>query len=411
MCGREDDTRDESKAAAAAPIDLFRDCVRARPSLQQTLLQPDDEAEFIARALEAARDCGFALDAGDIKAAMRGRLSGMPAIVDMGDRETGLPPEGWFPSGAFWRGGRLYVQWAHFGSRRLTQPLYETDIQLRLRKPFNRLIRYATPIDRLAEWLTLRPPLRPDGFIFHVSRCGSTLVSQMLAALPQHLVISEAGALDAVVRAPQLHPGMSEQLHLQWLRWMIGALGQPRAGSESAYFIKFDALHTMALPLLVRAFPDVPRLFLYRDPVEVLASHLREPGFHVLAGADPYLSGIDYSDVMEHPENFGARVLARLCGAALQQAADSRMLLLNYRQLPQAVWSKVAPHFGVACSADGREAMAEAARFDAKVQGVEFVADAEAKQRTASASLRAEADKQVGELYRRLEALRAGGDR
>ena len=28
-------------------------------------------------------------------------------------------------------------------------------------------------------------------FVFHVSRCGSTLVSQMLAAVPQHLVLSE----------------------------------------------------------------------------------------------------------------------------------------------------------------------------------------------------------------------------
>ena len=44
--------------------------------------------------------------------------------------------------------------------------------------------------------------MRPSGFIFHMSRCGSTVISQMLAALAEHVVVSEAGPIDALARGP-----------------------------------------------------------------------------------------------------------------------------------------------------------------------------------------------------------------
>jgi len=104
-------------------------------------------------------------------------------------------------------------------------------------------------------------------------------------------------------------------------------------------------------------------------------------------------------------------VLARICAAALPQDASGTLLLLNYRQLPQAAWTKVGPHFGVACSVPDRDAMADAARFDAKAPGLAFAGDAAAKQQAASAAVRAAAERQVGELYRHLEESRAAGDR
>ena len=41
-----------------------------------------------------------------------------------------------------------------------------------------------------------------------MSRCGSTLVSQMLAALPQNIVISEAAPIDAVVQLNRAQPDL-----------------------------------------------------------------------------------------------------------------------------------------------------------------------------------------------------------
>jgi len=52
--------------------------------------------------------------------------------------------------------------------------------------------------------------------------------------------------------------------------------------------------------------------------------------------------------------------------------------------------------------------MAEAARFDAKTPSVPFALDIEAKQQEATAATRSVADERLGDLYRRLEALRLG---
>jgi hypothetical protein len=299
------------------------------------------------------------------------------------------------------------VRWAFFGEQRLTEPFFEGDVQRATRKPFNRLIRYATPIDKLAEWLRDHPGLQPNGFIFHMSRCGSTLVSQMLAALAGNVVVSEASPIDAVVRAPQMLPSLSADQHVRWLRSIVGALGQTRAGNEQNYYIKLDSWHTLALPLFQRAFPDVPWIFMYRDPVEVLVSQLRIPGWQMVPGAvDPILLGSPSSDGALNPQVYRAHVLARVCEPVLVHHGADKSLLINYRQLPEAVWTAIMPHFGVACGDHDRDAMAQVARYDAKTPSFEFTADSESKQREATAPVRAVAEERIGEIYQRLEVLR-----
>ena len=80
------------------------------------------------------------------------------------------------------------VDWGCLGKERFTDPLFEQTIDVCLRHPFNLLFRHQTPIELLGEVAATFPMVPPSGFIFHLSRCGSTLVSQMLAALPQNIV-------------------------------------------------------------------------------------------------------------------------------------------------------------------------------------------------------------------------------
>src|SRR3546814_4361537 len=39
----------------------------------------------------------------------------------------------------------------------------------------------------------LADPLLPSGFLFHISRCGSTLTGKALARSPRHVVINQIG--------------------------------------------------------------------------------------------------------------------------------------------------------------------------------------------------------------------------
>ena len=69
------------------------------------------------------------------------------------------------------------------------------------REPFNLAFRRQTTLDDLGQMDAERGSMRPAGLIFHMSRCGSTLVGQMLAALENTVVLSEAGPIDRVLGA------------------------------------------------------------------------------------------------------------------------------------------------------------------------------------------------------------------
>jgi hypothetical protein len=388
-------------------LEQFRRLMEADPSLQEELCQPDDPALFIALVVERARDRGLGLDATRVEAAIRAnRPVCAAATADAGG--AAWPPKGWLPVKAQWRDGKLHLDWIYLGPRRLSDPFFEETVVRYQSKPFNRLFRTSTPIDALPGWLRRHPGLAPTGFIFHMSRCGSTLVSQMLAAIPGNIVVSEAGPIDTVVQARHARPDLGHDQQAAWLRWMIDALGQPRDGAERHFFVKLDSWHALALPLFRRAFPTVPWIFLYRDPVEVLVSQLRQRGIHMVHGlTGEAIFGFPASQATQPPETYCAEVLARIGDAVLRQYAPGTALLVNYRQLPAALWRDVLPHFGLPCSDGDRAAMADAARYDAKSPDLPFIHDSAAKQALATDKIRSAA-RPLDELHTRLEALRLG---
>jgi hypothetical protein len=312
---------------------------------------------------------------------------------------------GWVPIRFFWENGRPAIDWCYGGTRRFLEPFFDQTVEQFLRLPFNLLFRRQTPVEVLAEWQAVRPGLAPTGLIFHMSRCGSTLVSQMLAALPQHVVLAEASPLDAALRAP----GVTEEQRITWFRGLVSALGQARNPKEKHLFIKLDSWHTLELPLIQRAFPDVPWIFLYRNPVEVVVSHVRQRGAQMVPGVlDPASFGLDLATAGQMAaEEYTARVLARICETVLDaHQKTGRGKLVNYSQLPAAITSKVAAFFGMAWSAEEGERMVAAAQFNAKNPSLFFVPDSAEKKQQATDRMRQAADTWVGSGYERLEALR-----
>jgi hypothetical protein len=372
------------------------------PSLQAKLKVPDDSDRFIALVVKLARARGFDVDARAVRASL---VPGIECLTNNAMKETPLPPGDWLPIRADWLGGQLYVRWSYFGKLRLREPFFEGSVQHCFLKPFNRLFGHATPISKLADWVTAHPGLPPRGFIFHMSRCGSTLVSQMLAASDRNLVVSEASPVDAVVRAKDIRPDLGDDQHAQWLTSIIAALGQSRC-RERNFFVRMVSSHSLALPLFRRAFPSVPWIFLYRDPVEVLVSQLHSPSNQIMTAPAGNLAGLGGRSRKKVPPESIARDLAKLCTSAARHYREGGGLLVNYRELPHALWSRILPHFGVSCSKSDRAAMAAVARYDAKAPSFVFAPDIESKQLAATASIRAVASKHLGEVYRRLEALR-----
>lgn len=323
---------------------------------------------------------------------------------------SGIPFDGWVPIRLFWQGPEPIVEWCCLGRQRFTHPFFDSTIQLALQSPFNSLFRHHTTMATLADWCQRSPGMKPSGFVFHMSRCGSTVVSQMLASMVENVVISEAGPIDALARAHLRAPGAPIEQRAAWLQWIVSALGQQRIGSEKRYFIKFDARTTFELPLLRLAFPDVPWIFLYRNPVEVLVSLVTRPSNMTTPGMGDNLLGLPPHEMADMAiEDYAARILGLLCDTAIRQFPDKRAMLVNYSQVPDVIWRELPRHFRFDLTAESIERLKEAAAHDAKDRSRRFEADSGRRQAEASRDIRRAAEQWVEPRYKLLEQFRDQG--
>lgn len=308
----------------------------------------------------------------------------------------------------YWRESRPLVDWGYMGARRFTEPFFGQTSDRCVERPADLLFRHQTPLDNLGEIVGSQPSLRPAGFIFHMSRCGSTLISQMLAATAENIVLSEPPPVDAILRAHLRESGITEERRVQWLQWLVGVLAWQRHPAEKNLFVKFDCWHTLFLPLIQRAFPGVPWIFLYREPVEVMASHLGHRGAQMIPTVlEPSLFGWDLPTIEQMVYNeYGVRVLAKICAAALAQAGSGNGKLVNYHQLPESIWPALMEHWQVKFPEAETARMRAAASLNAKNPAMPFEADSQAKRNSVTGELRALTQQWLEPVYQQLEAQR-----
>lgn len=306
------------------------------------------------------------------------------------------PPAGWLPVAVL--PGEDAVDWAFFGARRLMEPFFGESAPKVWSLPLNRLLRLRTPLSALEG---LAGPA-PDGLIFHMSRCGSTLLGRMLGAPDGATVLSEAAPIDHVARGD-----LPLARKVMLLRGVVAALGRARGAGDERLFLKLDCWHARFFDLFRQAFPNTPWLHLYRAPAEVMVSHARSPGMQMVPQVvAPAVFGLDAPAAPD--AGYQADVLAAIGEAMLAAfAADDAGLLVNYEALPGAVATTVLPHFGWAPTEIEAQAMAAAARTDAKAPGQAFRPDGAAKRAAVDPAIRAACEARLDGLHQRLEAASA----
>jgi hypothetical protein len=173
------------------------------------------------------------------------------------------------------------VKWLDLGDKRMIHPFFDETIQVcRIRQRERSRLESISGIDFMTEACKDLISLEPSAFIFHVSRCGSTLISQAFSQPKENIVIAEAPLLDEILRAPDTQES--------WFKSAIKALGQKRNFKESDFFIKLDSWHIHFYELLREWYPQTPFFFLYRRPDEVIASHDKRRGIHAVPGMIPH---------------------------------------------------------------------------------------------------------------------------
>lgn len=163
-------------------------------------------------------------------------------------------------------GARLLVDWCKLADCRLEELFFDQSIHRLLRH--NPRAARTTPVEALGELASNHPP---TGFIFHLSRCGSTLITQMLAAVPEFVVFSEPAIVETLRSGTYQRAAALNEQKTWLLKKVIQAFAGCKADGRGA-FIKFTARAIFDYPLIKLAYPDVPCIFIHRDAVEVLVS-------------------------------------------------------------------------------------------------------------------------------------------
>ena len=83
------------------------------------------------------------------------------------------------------------ISWFDFGDMQLRETFLEISAEERLSQHADALT-VVTDLEVLETPDLYPDALSPAGFIFHVGRCGSTLLAKVLSSLDRHIVIKEA---------------------------------------------------------------------------------------------------------------------------------------------------------------------------------------------------------------------------
>lgn len=300
------------------------------------------------------------------------------------------------------------VSWCFDDGLAFDDPFFDESVHRCMRRPFNRAFMPQTPISALAEFADTHAGRPPDAFIFHMSRCGSTLLAQMFTQLPDTRVISEASPIDRILAAGTEIPGLTVQTQVQWLRALMRCYGVRRHVPFARHVIKLDAWHIDQLGLIEQAFPDVPWVFLYRHPLEVLVSNLALRAAKTLPGlSNNQLPGVDMIAALQMPpEQYLALILRQHMQAALMQRSNPRAMYVNYTDLPAAALPSILEHFRMALDPSQIGRMLAKAMRDAKHPDAAFVPDAVRKQQQAGALAREICDSLLMPVFEQLQAIR-----
>jgi len=298
------------------------------------------------------------------------------------DRE-GVPP-GWLPADV----GAATVRWIRVNSQTPTDPFFDKWVAaLRGRIPPPR--EHETDLASLAHLAAGLPEVEPAGIIFHVSRCGSTLLANALAAGENVFAIGEAPVFEKMMRLTARREPYSASAGAEALRALCRVFGHYRGPSGERLILKTGMGTVVTLRAIRSVWPSVPCVMLIRDPVEVVVSNFQTPPRALLEWYDAP-AGCIAAPVPEEAlgrglEEFSAWLVGRICDAALVQM-DDRCLLLDYRDLTPEAVLRVAEFFRLRLTDGEREALRKSFRFDAK-RGGEFNADADKKKNAATAAM------------------------
>jgi hypothetical protein len=275
--------------------------------------------------------------------------------------------------------GSVYFRWIYVGEKRSTEPFFEQTIATCLSLPQNS----DRPMPLTTAEVLIEQASRADAttvpvFIYHVSRCGSTLMGQMLVRDPRVIVLSEVPLLDSILR---LSPDAKTDQNLpvkELFDAVITLLTRARSGRETHVFAKTDSWHVLFDRQLREWYPEVPFILLYRSPAEVIASHNRLPGMHAVPGLLPAgWFDLEQNDVtaMGRGEYLAHVLRAYYLRYISMLRTDNYVVPISYHDGPAVMLNTASRICGMQFSPEVMQFMLERSAFHSKNSAIPFTGD------------------------------------
>jgi hypothetical protein len=321
----------------------------------------------------------------------------------MNERDLG---PGWVPFDLVAEGGETLLEWRFVGDAPFHDPWFEQSVY-RHGPARNGGVR---PRRTAIEALDCPPPtdaLPLAGMIFHASRTGSTLVTQLLSRSPRLSVLSEPPIVEALIDWSHSRPSVARVPLARRLSAALAFLGRWRHEPEQKLILKAESQHILELSLFQRSFPNVPWVFLFREPEAILRSQRRQRGRQMVPGmiAAERLGVTAAAIDPARLDGYAELVLERTFRAALGPLEAGQGHLFHYRALPGCVWTELDALFGLELTEAEIHVMREHSRYDAKHPGELFAPDSGARELPPVPSLSGSPSAPLAELYRRLSEL------
>jgi len=285
--------------------------------------------------------------------------------------------QNWIPSKLIFEKDIHLCRWLYTKNQPFTDPFFGETVMKCLPFPENsKQFKCTTSVEMIAEWAQHIDAVYPTAFIFHVSRCGSTLVSQALGMNSENISLSEVALFDELLKLPMNEHNTDDKKTNELLAGAITFYGARRTFQEKRLFIKTDSWHLFFYEQLRALYPNTPFIILYRTPDEVLKSNSRKKGMQGNPEfVPPSLFGFNETQgAFMHPDQYMALVLEKyFCNIIEIATNDGSNLLLNYNEGLSVMMQKIAAFTGMELSPAEEMRIAERSAFDAKNPAEKFV--------------------------------------
>ena len=278
------------------------------------------------------------------------------------------PIAGWIPIKLYAEDESLLCRWLYVGDKDFTEPFFDETISVCRTLPENgHLKRSMSSMDVLVDWAKEMDVIEPTAFIFHISRCGSTLISQMLGMQPSNIILPEIPFFDDLLRYGKKHDCITEIL--PQLKAAIGLYGAKRNEKYQQLFIKTDSWHIHFYKELRALYPTVPFFLLYRKPDEVIRSQQKKRGMQALPNLlEAAIFGFDKDKISTMPlDEYMGMVIESYLNAFVEILEnDKAVYAINYHDGAMKIVNTIATVTGLQISAEENILMQKRAGFHAK---------------------------------------------